>query len=229
MRWLIVIASVLSAAIACGGSTTGEGGGADGGGAVGGTGNAGAGGAVGGGGTGALGGTGGTGGTGAVYNWELCKGPAECTLFATNCCGGYCVETPLSGWIPVATESLGVVQNQYCSDPVACPDCIEFEHANYLAVCRNDKCTAIDLRKDSISACSADSDCRLRFGTGCCESCAGQSAQLVAVSTKAQLENEVCAGPGACPPCVPPAYPKEAKATCLTGHCQVTWSTSPGP
>jgi hypothetical protein len=150
-------------------------------------------------------------------------------LFATNCCGGYCGEHPLSGWIPIHQSWLGAVEGQYCADPVACPGCASFPQENYLAVCRDQKCQAIDLRQDELSECASDTECQLRYGSSCCESCAGFPEELIAVSTKHPLGAVVCDPlAGACPPCVPPDYPPGALAQCVSGHCQVVWSTDPG-
>jgi hypothetical protein len=238
--WTISIV-IASAVAACGGSTKG-GGGSGGSAALGGSGalgGAGAGG-VGGGGAAGLGGSsasggsaatggGGSGGMGAVYDWEACKSPGDCMLFATNCCGGYCSEEPITGWIPVNIASIGVVQNQYCSEPVGCPDCITFPHENYVGVCRADKCVAIDIRTDEVTSCQLDDECVLRFGSDCCEACNSIIMELVAVRADGKLQQQVCSPlSGACPPCMPPDYPDGAKAQCVAGHCQVVWATQPG-
>jgi hypothetical protein len=103
------------------------------------------------------------------------------------------------------------------------------DNPNYLAVCRQNHCVAVDLRKDALSECNAPSDCQLRWGSGCCESCGAQDFELVAVSTKKNLEGDVCPlNGGACPPCVPQPYPAEAMADCVAGHCEVLWATTPG-
>jgi hypothetical protein len=233
MRSLTLLFLTVTAAAACGGSTNGGTGGSAGtatagsgtGGAAGGVGGMGASGGS----AGSPGGSAGAGGTGAVYDWQTCAVPGDCTLLATNCCGGYCSETPISGWIPVNIASVGVVQSQYCMDPVACPDCMNFPHENYIGVCRAQQCVAVDIRTDAISACDLDQDCRLRFGADCCESCYGHPTELVAVRADGQLEQEVCNPQfGACDPCVPPAYPTDAAAECVAGHCQVVWAAQPG-
>lgn len=228
MRLLSMVGVSLVLALACGGSTSDGGGQGGSGGSVGGSGGSGGSGATGGG-AGTTGGSAGAGGSGAVYNWEACENPGECTLFATNCCGGYCSEEPISGFIPVNESSIGVVENQYCSGDVLCPGCPAIPHPNYVSVCRSKECTAVDIRSDAISACSGDDDCRLRFGSTCCESCGPLPGELIAVNKSGQLESEVCSPfAGACPPCVPPPYPKEAVAQCVGGHCQVVWATQPG-
>jgi hypothetical protein len=236
MLRLMVVLGVMWTAVACGGSTTsggpvgasGASGAASGG--VSGTGTGGGGGFAPAGGSGGFapaGGTTGIGGSGAFQS--VCQYPGDCTLFATNCCGGYCGEHPITGWIAVIEKSLPAVQQLYCSDPVACPDCETAPHESYVAVCRSAECVAVDVRSDAISACNGDQDCRLRYGSSCCELCNGIPQQLIAVRTDGQLEKEVCSPfEGACPPCAPPGYPAGALALCIAGHCQVVWESQPG-
>jgi hypothetical protein len=97
---------------------------------------------------------------------------------------------------------------------------------NLLGVCRATKCSAIDLRADVMSACQADSDCVLRMGTGCCESCSGADpSTIVAVSQSgyAELKSNACRpDDGPCSKCAvqyPPGY--EAKCDPSTKHCRV--------
>jgi hypothetical protein len=238
MRARSLIGSLLLVAVGCGGSTSSGGsGGAAGAGGLTSGGNGGSGavssggsGAVSSGGSGA--GSGGTnvGGTGAggSASWADCDAPGTCVLAATNCCG-YCGPAPLSGYTAVNQTHAADLNAQLCADPQACPDCVTYEEPNYLALCRGGQCTPVDLRLDSLSACSTSADCRLRFGTSCCESCGGTENDLVAYNKNANLEAEVCApNGGACPPCVPPPYPDTAAAFCNNGHCEVDLAGSAG-
>jgi len=236
MRLGTTLAALVVALTGCGGSTSTDGtpgGGSGGSGNVsgsGGSGNASGSGGTGGsaatGGSGNAGGSGGT-GLGGSASWTACDQPGTCLLAPTNCCG-YCGPAPLSGYLAVNEKHYQDVQNQLCADPMACPDCISYEEPNYLALCRVDQCAAVDLRTDILSACADDTDCRLRWGTSCCESCGGSS--LVAYNQKANLESEVCQPfGGACPPCMPPPYPSTASAVCEAGHCKVKGTGLGGP
>ena len=156
-----------------------------------------------------------------------CDGPGTCTLFATNCCGGYCdPNASLSGFKAVNATKVSELEQLIC-DPngVVCAGCASMDNPDYLALCRSGECTAVNLREDSLSACQLDDDCRLRWGSSCCESCGGGSEQnLIAYNKNANLEAEVCEpNGGACPPCAPPAYPPHLLPLCgADKHC--TWT-----
>lgn len=206
---LLLVGTWLTVA-ACGGSTST---------------NPSAGGAGGGGSGGAGGSSGGAGGSGASSNLAQCSAPGTCTLFATNCCGGYCdANAPLAGFQAVNVAKLGELEAQTCTGDIACPGCVSVDNPNYLAACRAGQCAAVDLRQDALSACAKDDDCRLRWGSGCCEDCGGNANELVVYSTSANLEAEVCnPGGGACPPCAPPPYPPYILPLCGEDkHCRYT-------
>ena len=79
--------------------------------------------------------------------------------------------------------------------------------------------------QDKIVSCKTNEDCRVRWGSNCCEDCGGgDTDQLIAYNKNANLEAEVC-GPygGACPPCMPPPYPPYILPVCSKeGHCYMT-------
>ena len=89
------------------------------------------------------------------------------------------------------------------------------------AVCRAWQCVPIDVRDEGVSDCQDPSDCHLRAGVGCCESCAGTESELVAVSDTMLLSDLVCSDNAS--PCLPcaPTYPPEYTATCDGGRCQL--------
>lgn len=209
MPWLVALAM----ATACGGSTTGGGSSGSGGSATGGSAAGGSGGAA-------------SGGTGNATSLTACDSPGTCALFATNCCGGYCdPSAPLSGWTAVNQAKLGQLQAQMCTGDIACPGCVSVDMPSYLALCRTGNCTAVDLRTDALSACSSDDECRVRWGSNCCEDCGGGNPDLlIAYNKNASLEAEVCdPAAGACPPCAPPPYPKAILPLCgPDGHCTYT-------
>ena len=90
---------------------------------------------VGGGGSGAVGGTGASGG------WTSCTESSECTLFANNCCGGYCQATSLSSFTALSWKDVSQFEAQNCSTNVACPDCVSFPQPDYVALCVAGSCT----------------------------------------------------------------------------------------
>jgi len=173
-----------------------------------------------------MGGSSATGGSGNAAGFTACSAPGTCMLFATNCCGGYCdVNAPLSGFQAVSQAKVNELEAQLCAGDIACPGCLSMDNPDYLALCRAGQCSAVDLRTDSLSTCTADSDCRLRWGSDCCEDCGGgNTEQLIVYNKNANLEAEVCPpNGGACPPCAPPAYPPYVLPYCGPDkHC--TWT-----
>ncbi len=172
---------------------------------------------------GASGGSGGAingGGAGGAESITACPEPGTCTLFATNCCGGYCdTNVALSAFLAVNEAKLEEHEAQSCRGDIACPGCVSVRDPDHLALCRSGHCVAADLRKDPLSACQTDSDCRVRWGSNCCEDCAGGNP--VAYNKNASLEAEVCSpNSGDCAPCAPPPYPPTVLPYCgADGHC----------
>ena len=90
-----------------------------------------------------------------------------------------------------------------------------------MPLCQKGLCSVIDLREAGLIACNTSEQCRLRWGTGCCEYCASVSDMIVAVNTEFDYRS-VCPSDLACPPCVPPPFPTDVKAVCTTEQrCEV--------
>jgi hypothetical protein len=156
-------------------------------------------------------------------DYTACAAPGDCTLVTPACCQE-CGSPPLSSFASVRRDSTGAFHDAVCPVPTPCPKCASYTDPNYTAVCRASRCLGVDLRTDVDSTCASDADCVLRF-PGCCESCAGDPTQLLAVAKAglAEYQQQLC-GPSApaCPPCVP-TYPAKAFARCepTSKHCQV--------
>ena len=221
----VLLMGFVAVAVACGGSTSGDGSGT-GGSATGGSGGSSASGATGGSATGGSGGSSASGGTGNVAGLTACDAPGTCELFAKNCCGGYCdPNAPLSGWQAVNSSKTSELEAQLCQGDIACPGCMSQDNLAYLALCRAGQCTAVDLRKDELSACKSHDECRVRWGSDCCESCGVPNAEsLIAYNKNVSLEQQVCdPKSGGCPPCAPPPYPPYILPICGSdGHCTTT-------
>ena len=130
--------------------------------------------------TGGSGGSSARGGTGNVAGLTACDAPGTCELFAKNCCGGYCdPNAPLSGWQAVNSSKTSELEAQLCQGDIACPGCMSQDNLAYLALCRAGQCTAVDLRKDELSACKSHDECRVRWGSDCCESCGVPNADCL--------------------------------------------------
>jgi hypothetical protein len=216
-RSFLAIALIASLA-ACDGSTenpSGEGG-AGGSGATGGTGATGA--------TGGSGASGGSGATGGGADFGACSLPGQCLLVEPGCCGG-CGEISLPQVEPINAEHAQDYYDATCGEEnPACPDCAGFRDPGMFAWCDAGHCAEADIDTHPLGQCSSASDCVLRAGVDCCETCGLVSIeQLVAINATAQpgLGELVCpADGGACPPCVP-EYPANVVAHCDAGRCVV--------
>ena len=185
-------------------------------------------GATGGDASGATGGNGATSGTGAAgegatggsggSSGHPCGASAACDLVPTDCCG-YCGNSTVDQWFAIATEDYTDYQIANCSD-VACPACVTRRMPNIAAVCRNDECVAVDITMDELSACTVNEDCRLRWGTGCCEGCDADSGDLIALAKSVNATAAFC-GTKVPPCCAPAAYPSNAQPFCIEGFCRV--------
>jgi len=204
-----------------GGGTTGGSAGASGGEA--GASATGGGSGTGGGGVGGASGAGATAGAGAVgeagSSGQPCGGSGQCRVLPTNCCG-YCGPMDVSGFMGISAEDYIHYQTSTCGN-VACPACVTTQDSNFAGVCRAGSCEAVDVREDELSACTIDADCRLRWGTGCCEGCgAGDASELVAFNASVNFTQVLC-GSMLPPCCGPSGYPSNASAVCDNGHCAV--------
>jgi hypothetical protein len=192
-----------------------------------------------------VGGTGGSGGTvgssastssastsssTGADDFYSCNGPGQCTLAGTGCCSK-CGPPALADFAAVSVSKLADYQKYVCPEPQPCPGCATVFDPNLIAYCSAGKCVAADIRTDALSACKADSDCHLRNGAACCESCVEDSSQVVAVSYTAspQLAELMCAPGGGCPKCLPQYPPDLAPACGGNGHCTYVSGASSGP
>lgn len=185
-----------------------------------------AGGDGGGGGDGGNGTDGGARVDGSVVDFAACSGPGWCAIVPQTCCGK-CGVPALGDMYGVNIDRSNDYRKAVCgAGPVACPDCLAMDDPNLNAVCRQGACRAVDVRTDSMSACTMDMDCVLRAGNSCCEGCGlVDPSGLIALSASGsgELQKNIChPNDGACPPCVP-QYPPGYSAKCdpQTKHCRV--------
>jgi len=155
-----------------------------------------------------------------------CTRPGECSLVARTCCG-VCGQPAVGDMFGLRWDRTEQYRSVVCGGPgpVPCPACATMENPHLTATCRASACLAIDVRTDTVSACTTDADCMLRYGTGCCELCGeGLTSQLTALRKDAlQAVVRCLPNEGACPPCMP-TYPATARAACnpQTRRCEVT-------
>lgn len=187
----------------------------------GGAGAAGAGGSKGGSG-GAKGGSGGT----LEEDWFACKDTSECVVRRNQCCE-LCGPSGGDDAIAVHRDHRAELGEQLClNQDEPCPDVdCALQPSYVLPFCIEGKCTAVDIRKDKLTSCGDDGQCRLRWDTTCCEACSSSEELLVAVNNQLDWEKTVCGEEfTACPPCAPPEYPPNARAVCGPDFfCRVQW------
>jgi hypothetical protein len=188
----------------------------------GGTLGAGSGGAAG---TGAATGTGGA--SGLAPEWLACSDTSECVLREASCCPD-CGLQDASRTLAFHRDYGDYVTRTVCGPiPPPCPP-ISCEPAPVyiIPLCIEGRCQAIDIRQDKLTSCSTDTQCRLRWGTTCCEPCGTPPVQLlVAVNSQVSYDQTVCGMGTGCPECVTAPYPTAAKALCgADNHCTVAWA-----
>ena len=179
--------------------------------------------------------------SGNMPDYAACKVPTDCVVTGAGCCG-ICDSAAVSahdliaynkqygvglacggGPVPVPLPGAG---DAGIAAPVGCPACQAPAPGTgtlkyFVPDCVQGECVVEDVRESAVTACKVDSDCRLRSGTSCCESC--NSTDVVAVRNDGSFEKLVCGD--LLPPCVAclPGVPPGAIATCApTGHCIVS-------
>jgi hypothetical protein len=141
----------------------------------------------------------------------FCVRSSQCYVFPDDCC-----QTDCTAIVPVPMNGAGRREYfQFCSAR-NCMACVIGPET--VPLCIDNRCSFVDLGSSSLSACRADQDCTLRWGTGCCWPCQPTRAtDLVAVARTA----EFCAPEDRCDPCGIPPFPDGASAVCIEGRCRV--------
>jgi hypothetical protein len=143
-----------------------------------------------------------------------CHVPGDCTI-DLGCCG-------MSGEANLG--NLTAVNWAYSS--ARSPECALVDCAfqqpegieHFGAACSAGHCAVYDVRTDDLSACSEDSDCKLRNGLNCCEGCGESGWVAIAAAQESTLTNPCIEIP--CPACEA-VEPEGMRAACNAGHCQV--------
>lgn len=165
------------------------------------------------------------GAAGSGFDYTACTGPGTCMLQVTICCA---CDSQSKDWKAIANtqEAITALRDEVCPGGQTCDACYGAAPADALAVCNEGHWQRVDLYQSDLSACTQDSDCKLRYGNTCCEPCGDPSAETslvaIAASKAGEYKSQVCppAAP-ACPPCMP-TYPAGMMAACGgNGHCEV--------
>jgi hypothetical protein len=181
--------------------------------------------------TGTGGGTAGT--TGSSPNDpNACTGPGQCVLVeaARDCCVRWCGSVGISFFTSIHVAHLADWHaGQVCAGcRTPCSDAEQQafeESARYIVpICQNNRCTPLDIRQHDVTACAADTDCSLRYGSGCC---ADSSQELIALSDEVAFQALLCANRFT--PCGPREFPPQGtSAVCgSNGHCTVMVQSLP--
>lgn len=161
-------------------------------------------------------------------DFTRCTGPGTCTLARKTCCDT-CDAVNLETRVGIARSSYDAYLAGLCTGATGCPPiaCDRIAEPNVQAWCRpsadGSRCAAVDVRSESISACTTDADCMLRYDE-CCEPCEERFERVIALNrTSGALYREmVCTGTEICARCLAP-YPAGTIAVCdpSTKHCRV--------
>ncbi|MEO6602280.1 MAG: hypothetical protein ABIQ16_20530, partial [Polyangiaceae bacterium] len=88
----------------------------------------------------------------------------------------------------------------------------------FVPVCEHHECALMDIRESKLSACTRDSDCRLRDGAECCAGSDGHG--IVAIAKGRALEQLTCT-PGQRCPQETPLISRSLQAKCIDRQCEV--------
>lgn len=159
-------------------------------------------------------------------SFDECEENSDCIVTTISCCG-VCGESTLESWVAINAAKEADRRARMCQG-LACPTIYcpplppdEATDTYFTATCEAGRCKAVDLRTTPVTACDEPSDCSLRHGARCCESCSDEAFDVLAVGDGAALSDLVCsAEPAACPPCVP-TDPEGYAPDCVEGRCVV--------
>jgi len=160
---------------------------------------------------------------GGSPDMDACQSAADCMVSAAGCCGG-CDNAGAFDFVALNKRfQSDYVRIKGCESVTcgACPSVDELSTTAqyFVPACEAGQCTVVDIRQNAITACTADSECVLRDGSGCCEQC--DSSGLIAINSNGDFR-VLCSGPlPPCLPCMTPIDPQFA-AVCRAGRCTVT-------
>lgn len=158
--------------------------------------------------------------SGGQPNNDACTRASDCAVTGAGCCGA--CDGPNITKHDLIAFNVNSGAGFSCPDiecaPCAVPEPGYGTLSNFIADCVNQQCTVVDIRETSLTACKADTDCRVRNGNRCCESCGG--FDLIAVRSDGSFEERVCGSELiGCAACVPNVAPNVTARCEPGGHC----------
>jgi hypothetical protein len=161
--------------------------------------------------------------------FSACVPGDTCALIPVSPCGLGCGPIRLSDFRAINEKNAGEFRTSRPPDPCApsaCEVSFDMNVPNYVAICQQGQCAAIDIRESWLSLCTTSTDCVMRAGTGCCPTCNNQ--ELVAFNRDAGLLQATCpGGPGSCGNAGCTTDGAGSIPICRDGHCKVLWSSAP--
>lgn len=174
--------------------------------------------------------------------YDACQVASDCVVRGASCCGvcdgpgvtahdlvAYNKKFPSPVACPVGLRGADAA---FPAPPIVCDVCAPTPYRQgtlkyFVPDCVQGQCVVTDLRSSPLTACKSHDDCRVRHGSGCCESC--NSDDVLAVRNDGSFEKLVCSGsPTPCPLCLPPIG--DAVAFCgAGGRCELGYPFPPPP
>lgn len=156
---------------------------------------------------------------GPPSSWSSCSMTSECGLASAGCCAS-CGSPTLDQLDAINVSQRDAHFTDVCPVPTPCPACPSGNNPNLVATCESAHCIGHDVSMMALSACTADTDCIIRYAN-CC-SCSGDPSQVISVRADAEsaVEQLLCDG-GTCPlDCAQRGDPNFAGVCdATTGHC----------
>jgi len=179
-------------------------------------------------------------------NYDACKVPSDCLVTGTGCCG-ICDSADITAHDLIAYNrqyanllqcglaldiAAGGTGSSGAGAPIACAPCPPAQAGSgtlqyFVPDCVAGQCAVNDVRTSAVTACKSNGECKLRYGTGCCEGCGG--GNLIAVRNDGSFEKLVCGGGAvACPACLPAPTAAVAYCNVGVGRCEVAYPVDAG-
>jgi hypothetical protein len=150
---------------------------------------------------------------GPVSEETRCEISMDCTVVPVECCG-HCGDATLADLTAIRRDHL-----EEFTRPCQLVDCAcaTTTPAWAAATCSQGRCVAVDIRETEYTECTLETDCVLRRGLDCCENCASDGSDLVAVRKGLDIGELTCGALVDCQSCA--TEPRSVYASCEEGRC----------